>query len=176
MTYDEHDMSYPTYHNPVMPEDYLSWTADDELYKITKEPVMYWHNGDESGAFVCYFKIIAPDNVTWKPVFMSSTSDYKIMVYKEVADGYTDCVYDTEDPDYAEPGACANDKWFKIVVFPYSDNAKVGNTVDFGIVYNQSWTESYINLYINGEYGNIKWPSSGDNPKLISIRHIDSPN
>ncbi len=177
MTYDEHDMSYPTYHNPVMPEDYLSWTADDELYKITEEPVMYWHNGDATGAFVCYFKIIAPDNVTWKPVFMSSTSDYKIRVYKEDAEGYNVCVYDTENPDdYAEPGACGNDKWFKIVVFPCSDNAKVGDTVDFGIVYNQSWTESYINLYINGEYGNIKWPSSGDNPKLISIRHIDSSN
>ena len=59
------------------------------------------------------------------------------------------------------------------MVFPI-DGSTVGDAVDLGIVYNQSWTDSYINLYINGEYGNIKWPSSGDNPKLINIKHVSS--
>ena len=26
-----------------------------------------------------------------------------------------------------------------------------------------------------GEYNNIKWPESGNNPKLISIKHIEQP-
>ena len=27
-------------------------------------------------------------------------------------------------------------------------------------------------LYINGEYDQIRWPQSGNNPKLIKIRHV----
>ena len=30
----------------------------------------------------------------------------------------------------------------------------------------------YIHLYINGEYDHIKWPDSGDNPKIIKIQHV----
>lgn len=182
--YEEHDMTYPTYLNPVMPAAYLSWTGQEgEVYEIKQVPEMYWHNGDETGAFVCYFKIMAPDNVKWKPVFMNSTSDYRIKVYKASGEGnnkasgdilYNECVYDTGSlSEYEELGPCGVYEWFKIVVFPI-DGSTVGDAVDLGIVYNQSWTDSYINLYINGEYGNIKWPSSGDNPKLINIKHVSS--
>ena len=49
------------------------------------------------------------------------------------------------------------------------------NTViEFGISYYQNWTDQYINLYVNGEYGNIRWPGSGDNPKIINIEHISA--
>ena len=180
--YEEHDMTYPTYLNPVMPAAYLSWTGQEgEVYEIKQEPKMYWHNGDETGAFVCYFKIMAPDNVKWKPVFMNSTSDYRIKVYKASGEGDNKAsgdilLYDTGDlSEYEELGPCGVYEWFKIVVFPI-DGSTVGDAVDLGIVYNQSWTDSYINLYINGEYGNIKWPSSGDNPKLINIKHVASIN
>lgn len=183
-TYEEHDMTYPTYLNPVMPAAYFDWTGQEgEVYEIKQVPEMYWHNGDETGAFVCYFKIMAPDNVKWKPVFMNSTSDYRIKVYKASGESnnkasgdilYNECVYDTGAlSKYEELGPCGVYEWFKIVVFPI-DGSTVGDAVDLGIVYNQSWTDSYINLYINGEYGNIKWPSSGDNPKLINIKHVSS--
>jgi hypothetical protein len=46
--------------------------------------------------------------------------------------------------------------------------------VEFGITYYQEWTDQYINLYVNGEYDKIRWPGSGNNPKLINIRHISA--
>ena len=39
----------------------------------------------------------------------------------------------------------------------------------------QKWSISYINLYTNGEYDKTRWPESGINPKIISIRHINQP-
>ena len=35
-------------------------------------------------------------------------------------------------------------------------------------------TDQNINLYVNGEYDNIRWPNSGNNPKIINIRHISA--
>ena len=38
-----------------------------------------------------------------------------------------------------------------------------------------NWTV-WWSVYVNGEYGNIRWPQSGDNPKIISIKHIEDPS
>ena len=69
-------------------------------------------------------------------------------------------------------GPCAENKWFRIVVFPLTEEGAGNTTVDFGISYYQEWTDQYINLYVNGDYGHIRWPESGTNPKLISIKHV----
>ena len=49
------------------------------------------------------------------------------------------------------------------------------NVIDFIISYYQEWTNQYIHLYINGEYERIRWPNSGNNPKIIEIKHVSPP-
>lgn len=167
--YEEHNLTYPTYHNPVMPKAYFDLTTTPEKYVITQNPVMHYNGSNPlEGAFECYFQILAPEDVQWKPNIMGSMSNYNIRVY----DAKGNLVFDADglNQDIHE---CSNVEWYKILVYP-KNNDGVGSSVDFGIVYWQDWTSSHINLYINGEYNNIKWPSSGDNPKLISIRHIDN--
>ena len=167
--YEEHELTYPTYHNPVMPKAYFDLGSTSEDYKITQEPIMHYNSANPlEGAFECYFQILAPEGVQWKPNIMGSMENYNIRVY----DANGTLVFDAEE-DNIDINECDPNEWYKILVYPKNDDG-VGSSVDFGIVYWQEWSFSHINLYINGEYNNIKWPSSGDNPKLISIRHIDN--
>jgi hypothetical protein len=69
---------------------------------------------------------------------------------------------------------CGAGEWFHIVVFPLRDDGAGRSVIEFGISYYQQWTDQYINLYVNGEYNNIRWPNSGNNPKLINIRHTSA--
>ena len=169
--YEEHDLSYPTYHNPVVPFEFLSLSAaEQEKYKF-KESTMYFSGEPEKSGFHCYFQIVAPENVKWQPVFKASEGDYQIRVYNP--DGGLEYGTDESDPK-KELGICSSGKWYHIVVFPKNNNG-ADKEVEFGITYYQQWTEEYINLYVNGEYDNIRWPGSGDNPKLIKIKHISAP-
>jgi hypothetical protein len=176
MGYEEHDLSYPTYHNPVVPLSFFDFEPTEETphHIITEEPVMYYNSANpKAGGFECYFQILAPEGVQWKPNFMNSTENYAIHVYDH--DG--NLVFDTDSQyDYLKDdiNECENTEWYKILIYPKNNNG-LDKTVDFGIVYWQNWSSSHINLYINGEYDNIRWPNSGTNPKLISIRHINQP-
>lgn len=172
-TFEEHDLAYPTYHNPVVPESFLSFvpTETKPNYIIKEKPVMYYNSANpKAGAFKCYFQITAPTGVQWKPNMMGSKENYTIQVY----DANNVLVFDSDEKN-VNINECASNKWFKVLVYPKNDNGVGTAEVDFGMVYWQSWSSSYINLYINGEYNNIKWPESGDNPKLISIKHIEQP-
>lgn len=177
--FEEHDLSYPTYHNPVVPYKYLGLSAVNQAsYIIKQEPTMSYHAGNlEEGGFSCYFQILAPELVEWKPVFMGSKENYRIRVYrldKNLVQATTPC-YDTGDDALQENlGTCAAGEWFHIVVFPLSDDGADSAIIEFGISYYQAWTDQYINLYVNGEYNNIRWPNSGDNPKIINIRHTSA--
>ena len=178
--YEEHDLSYPTYHNPVVPYEFLSLAGDKQAsYVIKSEPKMYYGgvNNLEAGGFHCYFQILAPKSVEWKPVFMGSKENYQIRVYKvnsqlvENREAIFDSGVDGKQPHLE---ACDAGEWFHIVVFPLSDDGADDTTIEFGISYYQSWTDQYINLYVNGEYNKIRWPNSGDNPKIINIRHVSA--
>ena len=176
--YEEHDLSYPTYHNPVVPYKYLTMSADDQAsYIIPDKPEMYYSNGnEEEGGFHCYFQILAPATVEWKPVFMGSKENYRIRVYrmdKNLVQS-TDPIYDTGKANQGNLSPCEAGEWFHIVVFPLSEDGADNTVIEFGISYYQNWTDQYINLYVNGEYGNIRWPGSGDNPKIINIEHISA--
>ena len=131
----------------------------------------------EAGGFSCYFQILAPELVEWKPVFMGSKENYRIRVYRldnNLVQATTPC-YDTGDDALQENlGVCGAGEWFHIVVFPLSDDGADSTIIEFGISYYQAWTDQYINLYVNGEYNNIRWPNSGDNPKIINIRHTSA--
>lgn len=181
--YKEHDITYPTYLNPLVPYDYIVST-DQKNYVITESPEMYFSGNDnlEEGAFVAYFKILSPNSdleaVQWKPGFMASRENYRIRVY-HIEDGVTitGLIFDSGgDSDLQKllPACEAND-WYKIVIFPLSADGAKSTTVDLGISYYQEWTDQYINLFINGEYDNIRWSNSGTNPKIIEIKHVAQP-
>ena len=175
--YEEHELAYPTYHNPVVPREYLTLEPGQITdYKITKQPQMYYNaNNLEEGAFECFFQIVAPTDVEWKPQINASSADYGVRVYDDITTSGIKPVYDTTVGSTPILGACTNTKkWFRIVVFPITANeTAVGTKVDFTISYHQKWTDQYIHLYINGEYDHIRWPGSGTNPKIITIAHVE---
>ncbi len=176
--HEEHDLSYPTYHNPVEPYEFLTLGVTEQAnYVITKQPTMYYNAGNpEDGGFDCYFQILAPELVEWKPVFMGSKENYQIRVYhlnSSLVETSTTPIYDTGNESLQDNlGACKEGEWYHIVIFPLSDDGADNTTIEFGISYYQAWTDQYINLYVNGEYDKIRWPNSGDNPKIINIKHI----
>ena len=172
--YEEHDLAYPTYHNPVVPREYLSLSADDmKNYTIMQEPEMYYNMDEEVGAFECFFHIRGPENVKWKPAITGSLEKYCIRIYNyNINDGQGELLYDTAKKIQPFLHECeTTNEWYRIVIFPRGPDGADEN-IDFFITYEQDWTEQSINLYINGEYNNIRWPGSGDNPKIINIKHV----
>lgn len=177
--HEEHDLSYPTYHNPVVPHEFITLSGDKQVnYVIEQNPTMSYNAGNpEADGFHCYFQILAPELVEWKPVFMGSKENYQIRVYhldnKLVQSKET--IFDSAvEGKQDNIGACGAGEWYHIVVFPLSDDGADENIIEFGISYYQQWTDQYINLYVNGEYNNIRWPNSGTNPKIINIRHTSA--
>ena len=138
---------------------------------------MHYNAGNpEDGGFHCYFQILAPDNVQWKPVFMGSRENYQIRAYKVDKNlVQSEVLFDSGVVGKQNNlGACGAGEWFHIVVFPLSDDGANSTEIEFGISYYQTWTDQYINLYVNGDYNNIKWPNSGNNPKIINIKHTSA--
>ncbi|MBR5133153.1 MAG: hypothetical protein IKV29_03525 [Alistipes sp.] len=178
--YEEHELAYPTYHNPVVPYEFLTLAGDKQAsYVIKQEPTMYYGGKDnlEAGGFHCYFQITKPQDVQWKPVFMGSKENYQIRVYKVDKNLVQSSVllFDTEDKDkQGNLSYCKDGEWFHIVVFPKSADGEDNTSIEFGVSYYQKWTDQYINLFVNGEYSNIRWPNSGTNPKIINIRHVSA--
>lgn len=179
LEYEEHELTYPTYHNPVVPVRYLTSTPEQiKEFTITEKPVMSYSgdsNNPESGAFECYFQITAPSGVEWKPAIAGGTlENYRVRAYsKATSTSKGELVYDSGDASKQQNlNECKSNEWYRIVVYPLSEEGAGSSVVDFIILYNQKWTEQYIHLYINGEYDHIRWPDSGDNPKIIKIQHV----
>ena len=173
--YEEHELAYPTYHNPVVPLEYLSMTPGVITnYTITQEPQMYYHPNNEEGAFECFFQITSPSNVQWKPGITGTKENYKVRVYNHTTGPEKGkLLFDSSDPNLQKDlGACPANGWYRIVVFPLSSDHAGTTSIDFTISYYQAWTGQYIHLYINGEYDKIRWPESGNNPKIIKIKHV----
>ena len=164
-TWDYGSLAYPTYHNPVLPDDiYADGTNIPKDPQILTEPTMVYNNGDnEAGAFSIWFYMSGPVGQIWTPTFDASTSNYECVVYKNG-------VKLTDENQYiADPTA-----WYNIKVYP-KNNEGAGNTIDFGITYKASWMHEGTDLYlfINGKADAIAWPNSGTDPKIIKIRHIE---
>ena len=174
--FEEHDISYPTYLNPIVPGDYLTKSPEEQSkYVIESTPKMYYGGKDnlEAGAFVGYFRIIQPLDVQWKPGFMNSKENYRMRVYKVGGDDNGTLLFDSGETNLqGNLKACGENEWFKLVVFPLSGDGAGTTTVDLGVSYYQEWTDQYINLFINGEYDALRWPNSGSNPKIIKIQHV----
>ena len=177
MDWKEHELAYPTYHNPVVPADYLTLTPDKiATYSIAKEPKMFYNANDlEAGAFECFFQITSPTDVQWKPAIMGIKVDYRVRVYNHTAGpDKGKLLFDSSGESNLQQNlsACPANGWYRIVVFPLSGDDAGKTDIDFMISYYQSWTDQHIHLYINGEYDHIRWPNSGNNPKLINIKHV----
>jgi hypothetical protein len=178
LDYEEHELAYPTYHNPLVPREYLTLQPGEITnYTITKQPQMYYNaNNLEEGAFECFFQIVAPENVKWKPGITGTKENYRIRIYTNVTSSNLigTLAYDSADEaKQKDLGYCQQNQWFRIVVFPLSGDGADKNNIDFTISYYQEWTDQYIHLYINGEYDRIRWPGSGTNPKIITIAHVE---
>ena len=178
--YEEHELAYPTYHNPLVPREYLTLKPGEiTKYTITQQPQMYYNaNNPEEGAFECFFQIVAPADVKWKPGITGTKENYRIRIYQNVTSSNLigTLAYDSEvntDEMQKDLGCCQQNQWFRIVVFPLSGDGAGKNNIDFTISYYQEWTNQYIHLYINGEYDRIRWPGSGTNPKIITIAHVE---
>ena len=176
--FEEHELAYPTYHNPVVPREYLTLEPGKITdYKITKQPQMYYNaNHPEEGAFECFFQIVAPEYVRWKPGIVGSEANYRIRIYENVTSSNLSggkLAYDSADEaKQTDLGCCQPNQWYRILVFPLNGKGAGENHIDFTISYYQEWTQQYIHLYINGEYDRIRWPGSGTNPKIITIAHV----
>ena len=177
--YEEHELAYPTYHNPVVPRKYLTLQPGEITnYTITKQPQMYYNaNKPEEGAFECFFQIVAPSEVRWKPGIVGSEANYQIQIYENVTSSNLSggtLAYDSADEaKQTDLGCCQPNQWYRILVFPLNGKDAGKNNIDFTISYYQEWTQQYIHLYINGEYDRIRWPGSGTNPKIITIAHVE---
>jgi hypothetical protein len=136
--------------------------------------MFYNANNLEAGAFECFFQVTSPEDVQWKPGITGTKENYRIRVYNHTTGAEKGkLLFDSSDPSLQKDlGACPANGWYRIVVFPLSGEGAGDTEVDFMISYYQSWTDQYIHLYINGEYDHIRWPQSGNNPKLIKIRHV----
>lgn len=170
--YEEHELTYPTYHNPLVPREYLTLTLDElSNYVIKQVPQMYYNAHEpEEGAFECFFQIVAPEDVSWKPAITGSKESYQIRIYNHAGV----LAFDSGNDELQNNlGCCKQNQWFRVVVFPLSSKGAGENSIDFSISYYQEWTDQYIHLYINGEYDRIRWPDSGTNPKIITIRHVE---
>ena len=84
--YEEHELAYPTYHNPLVPSEYLTLEPGQIAnYTITKQPQMYYNaNNPEEGAFECFFQVVAPADVKWKPGITGTKENYRIRIYQNV--------------------------------------------------------------------------------------------
>ena len=157
-TWDRGEFAYPTYHNPLVP-DHLDPSA-----KIPFAPVMKYNNTatPENDAFVAWFKLTRPTNQLWTPVVDKSDTEYEIRVY----DATGTLLVDPADWK-------ASDNWYRIVVLPLNA-ANAGSVVRFGITYTQDWMPAGTSMYlfINGTAGEIAWPDSGNDPKIIEIKQI----
>ena len=155
-TWERGEFAYPTYHNPLVP-DYANPAA-----RIDIAPVMKYNNTStpEDDAFVAWFKLTKPSNQLWTPVIDKSDTEYEIRVYNEAGE----LLADPEDWKAA-------DSWYRIVVIPLNA-ANSGDVVKFGITYTQEWMPVGTSMYlmINGKAGDIAWPQSGSDPKIIEIR------
>lgn len=160
-----YELAYPTYHNPVVPDDYDRILHDENYHNFPAPTMQYNVNDPEAGAFSCWFKMMAPEGQLWSPVIRESQSDYVISVYREESDG-------TLTPVTGADLVADSEHWYNIKVYP-KEPAVEESIVKFGITYDMSW---YVGggtqfLFINGAAENIAWPQSGIDPKIIEIKH-----
>ena len=158
--WDYGEFAYPTYHNPLLPDDVYNLGSILPNPVITTDPVMSYNaTDDEANAFSAWFHMTAPIGQQWTPSLLNqSETDYEIRVYKN----------GTLITDAAQ--MVASPEWYNIKIVPLKPE-RVGTVVEFGISHKASWMHEGTRLYllINGKVDAIAWPNSGNDPKIIEI-------
>lgn len=156
-SWDDLNFEYPTY-TPFMPTS----LNDDDV----KTPTVYCAVNDtdpDAGDFSVKFRMMAPAQQEWTAtLFDASPADYSVTVYRggEVVERPT-----------------ASDEYYTITVKALNREL-VGRKVRLGIAITPTWLapgETTL-LLVNGTFGDIKWPGSGDRPEYIEIEQIANSN
>lgn len=159
-SWDYGEFAYPTYHNPILPDDVYNLGNVSSDPVITTNPVMSYNAvDDEAGAFSAWFLMTAPVGQQWTPSLINqSEADYEIRVYKGGV-----LITDVEQ-------MVASSDWYNIKIVPLKPE-RIGTVVKFGISHKASWMHEGTRLYllINGKADAIAWPNSGSDPKIIEI-------
>lgn len=176
------DFSYPTYHNPVLADSgERDGDATNDIFP-DKPTMKYVADAaqKEANAFSCWFQILTPVDQTWLPVLRTASANANIKVYKEVVSGgitTMDLVYDPSSATTEISNGSlltAYNGWYNIKVIPTAAE-NVGEIVEFGITYTQSWMGLGGSRYlmINGEHDHIMWPNSGTDARIIKIEQVN---
>lgn len=175
------DFSYPTYHNPVLPDAAIrDHNPDNDIYpdrptmKYTA-PNTHGTVATTEGAFSCWFQLTAPINQQWRPVLREGATECEIQVYDDSTP--QQLLYTTEDsvtiPELKDGSRLvAYAGWYNIKIIP--TNHEYTGTVSFGITYTQAWmgVGGTRYLLINGEGDSIIWPNSGNEARIITITQV----
>ena len=165
---------YPTYHNPLLPS---IPTSSGEV-EINNNPTLYYKlDGtgviSEEGAFVAYFQMTAGSQ-NWIPTLDQAVTDYIVRVYNN----NDELIYSNYESDNKSSTSLLiySNSWYTIKVIAL-DAEKVNDKVKLGITYKLGAITSSFYLLINGTSAtDIRWPSSGDDPKFIEITQINEPS
>lgn len=154
---------YPTYSNPVLPND-------ESSVRPFAKPQMWYTGGSEEGAFCGRFIMWAPVGQQWTAMVDAPTSDYEVRVYDKDGNLQPNATVTVL------PGLLSAD-WYTIKVIPLRNLnvAGVEEQVKFHIVYSPSWMHHVDYLLINGEQENPAYLDSGTDPETILITQIEQP-
>lgn len=179
-----HHFDYPNYHNPVLPDSApRDGSTSNDVYP--DRPEMYYvapNNSEtittEKGAFSCWFQLTSPIDQRWLPTLRTASNQCVIRVYKEIDTMTHELVYTTESSEVdltLKDGSklVAYSGWYNIKVIPV--DASYTGIARFGVTYTQDWMGAGSRyLLINGEQGNIIWPNSGNEARIIDIQQVSN--
>lgn len=167
------DFNYPTYDNPIRPEDGTTLGTNEKYPQPT-----VWYNSDpnsEAGSYTFRFNITGPEGLKWSPVRYSgaSASYFEIKVY-QLADDNATKEWKGSDECIASP------KPYYIVVRALQSNnvdtpEKPGTRLNLGISYDRTWhPDGSDRLLINGLTHKLSWEGSPV-AEYVVIKQIDVP-
>ena len=147
------------------------------------QPLTYWQNGSDGGAFAFNFKMTAPLGTQDQPVYwyvsIDNPSMFDVAVYKE---GVLQTVSDINGNISNATSFATSDTEYEIRVYPkhnYTDNSNSGAIVpatNVGISYNAWWMGGSEYLLINAKSTGTLWENSGEQQHLIKVIQVPAPD
>ena len=147
------------------------------------QPLAYWQNGLDGGAFAFNFKMTAPLGTQDQPVLwyvsIDNPSMFDVAVYKE---GVLQTVSDINGNVSNATSFATSETEYQIRVYPkhnYTDNSNSGTiipSVNVGISYNAWWMGGSEYLLINAKSTGTLWENSGGQQHLIKVTQVPAPD
>ncbi len=167
------EYNYPTYDNPIRPENGTSLGTNEKYPQPT-----VWYNSDETseaGTYTFRFSITGPAGQKWSPVRLDRGSEtyFEIKVY-QLADDNVTKVWKGSDECIASPKP-----YYIVIRAKQHDNVdtpeKQGTRLNLGISYDRTWhPDGSKLLLINGLTHKLSWEGSLV-AEYVVIKQIDVP-